>query len=182
MITDIVFIPDSLDRKVTERPSRGTRIKSFFDLIVAGAGALSIIFIVLHYALGLPLFRDATASLQDRYNHDAAEMVEQAERIEKTHLKEFTTQEGIANVVSGEVNGGNMLPKLITAANTLNEIALCHESWTCTIDNYAYYESAITEFWGTYRSVLLPLRKDEPPGFCAALERETKRIVRSWGL
>jgi hypothetical protein len=164
-----------------EKPSAAKNLKRVFDLIISGAGAFAIIVLVLDYLVRMPLFRDESAFYQEAYNRNAADAVLLARNLEYSHPKEFLTREGIIGVVGPEIERRNMKDQLVTAANMLNAIALCRASWTCTVE-LPNYDDVITEFWGTYRDVLLPLRPKEPPDFCAALERETSRIARGWRL
>jgi len=146
--------------------------KRVLDTVVAVATVVSILLVIIHH-------RDEGSTLRAGYDRDVADLVLIATELEKSHLGEFSTRAGVARVVKNEVDRReNFLPKLVIAAKTLNEIAICHERWLCHVD-LPNYNDIITEFWGTYRDVLLPLGKDELAGFCKALEREATRIARS---
>ena len=164
-----------------EKPSVAKSTKRLIDRLSLGRVHSRLFLLFFTMSSGSRCSGTDSALLQDTYNRYAADAVFLATNIENSHPNEFRTREGIIGVVGPEIERRQMIDKLVTAAKALNAIALCHESWTCTVE-LPNYDDIVTEFWGTYRDVLLPLRPNELPGFCATLERETARIMRGSGL
>ena len=68
--------------------------------------------------------------------------------------------------------------EVVTAAETLDDMAKCHSNWFCKIDDFEDYRQPLRRFWFTFRPVIEKMRGTTVPrDFAFALEAEAKRTL-----